>query len=115
MYPKIQISEVYTLGKNISSMNNCLQSPVKKPYYDIKEVRDLIILQYIKENELEGESVKRGHVLIDPQIARLVGEVKPDQRDVKKEYIFKNISSSLDVCYTVTLVDVSQIVSEKQR
>ena len=40
--------------------------PVKKPYYDIKEVRDLIILQYIKENDLEGENVKRGHVLIDP-------------------------------------------------
>ena len=66
MYPKIQISEVYTLGKSLSNMNSCLKEPIRKQYFDIKEVRDLIILQYIKENELEGEHVKRGHVAIDP-------------------------------------------------
>ena len=66
MYPKIQISEVFTLGKSLSNMNSSLKEPIRKQYFDIKEVRDLIILQYIKENELEGGHVKRGHVAIDP-------------------------------------------------
>ena len=66
VYPKIQISEVYTLGKSLNNINSCLSQPVKKQYFDIKEVRDQIIQQYIKENELEGENVKRGHVSIDP-------------------------------------------------
>lgn len=114
-YPKIEITEVYQLGKDISSMNSCLQQPTKQLYYDIKEVRDNIVIQYIKENELEGGTVKKGHVAIDPTIARLVGDIKPDQKEVKKEYIFKNLASCLNTCYTVTLVDVSQIVTEKMR
>lgn len=44
IYPKISITEVYLLGKNLTNMNGCLKSPVKKQYYDIKEVRDQIII-----------------------------------------------------------------------
>jgi hypothetical protein len=70
-------------------------------------VRDDIIVQYIKENELEGPSVKKGCVAIDPNMAKLVGDLKPDQREVKKAYIFKNIAAGLITCHTITLIDTS--------
>jgi translation initiation factor 1 (eIF-1/SUI1) len=34
---------------------------------------------------------------------------------VKKEYLYKNIVTNLHKCYTVTLIDESQLVSEKER
>lgn len=33
-----------------------------------------------------------------------------EQRDVKKEFLFKNLQTNLLNCYTVTLVDEKQIV-----
>ncbi len=42
---------------------------------------------------------------LDPRIGLLVGDLKPNQIEVKKEYIFKNLNSSLLNCYVVNLID----------
>lgn len=69
----------------------------------MKDIKELISI-YIKENALE-ENARRGHISLDPFIGKLVGDIKPGQTDVKKEYVFKNIASNLQNCYTVTLID----------
>lgn len=115
VYPKIQIEEVYQLHKNLSSVNSALQKSLDQQWYSIKDVKDLIINQYILENELEGEEVKKGHIKIDPLIARLVGDCKPDQKEVKKEFIYKNISSNLLPCYVVSTLDQDLIIKDNLR
>jgi len=76
-YPKIQIEEVFQLGKKLETINNALKSPVRKECYSLKEVKE-IINSYIFENELETE-VKRGNIKLDPILYKLVGDIKPDQ------------------------------------
>jgi hypothetical protein len=94
---------VFLLGKHFDALNRALKEPLKLPFYNMKDVKDLIAL-YIKENGLE-ESAKRGHITLDPFIGKLVGDIKPGQTEVKKEYVFKNIVTNLQNCYTVTLID----------
>jgi hypothetical protein len=74
-YPKVQIDEVFLLGKHFEALNRALKAPLKLPFYNIKDVKDLIAL-YIKENSLE-ETAKRGHISLDPFIGKLVGDIKP--------------------------------------
>lgn len=73
-----------------------------------------MISQYLQENELE-ENVKRGHVRLDPHIGKLVGGQNHDQKEVRKDYIFKNLNGNLVNCYLVTLIDQTQLVAEKER
>lgn len=49
--------------------------------------------------------------MLDPLICKLCGDLKPDQKQVKKDVVFKSLQTNLTNCYTVTLVDESQIVS----
>lgn len=84
-------------------MNEALKEPIKQQSYSVKDVKDLINI-YIKENELEKDA-KKGHLKLDPFINKLVGDCKPDQNQVKKEYIYKNLNSNLINCYTVTILD----------
>ena len=79
---------------------------------DIKE----IITRYIAENALEQDA-KRGNIKLDPCIYKLVGETKPDQKETKKEFVFKHLNQNILNCYTVTLIDESQLVKaiERQR
>ena len=112
-YPKVQIDEVFLLGKHFDALNRALKEPLKLPFYNMKDVKELIA-QYIKENGLE-ESAKRGHITLDPFIGKLVGDIKPGQTEVKKEYVFKNIITNLQNCYTVTLIDQQQLVHEKEK
>jgi hypothetical protein len=79
----------------------------------MKDVKD-IIAAYIRDNSLE-ENAKRGHISLDPFVGKLVGDIKPGQTDVRKEYIFKNLVSNLHNCYTVTLIDEAQLVHESQK
>jgi hypothetical protein len=94
-------------------LNDKIKEKVKKPFYVINDVKG-IINTYIAENELEKDA-KRGHIKLDPHIGKLVGDTKPGQTEAKKEFIYKNIVTNLHRCYTVTLIDESQIVSEKER
>lgn len=60
--------------------------------------------------------MKRGHVKIDPIIVNLVGDTKPDQAQIKKEYLFKNLHSNhLLINHVVTLIDETQLVKESMR
>ena len=79
----------------------------------MKDIKD-IINAYIRDNELEQDS-KRGHIKLDPLIHKLVGDCKPDQNQVKKEYVYKNLNSNLVNCYTVTILDEQQIIQDSQR
>ena len=65
-YPKVEIEEVYQLGKHLDKLNSKLKEPFKLPHYGIKEIRDIINV-YIQENELEKDA-RRGHVKLDPFI-----------------------------------------------
>jgi hypothetical protein len=60
--------------------------------------------EYVAENELETE-VKRGCVKLDPFIANFVGDIKPGQLEVKKEYIYKNLEVNLIKCHVVSVLD----------
>ena len=66
---------MFLLGKHFDALNKALKEPLKLPFYNMKDVKELIAL-YIKENGLE-ESAKRGHVTLDPFIGKLVGDIKP--------------------------------------
>ena len=78
---------------------------------DIKEM----IAKYLTENELEETASKRGHVKLDPHIGKLVGTNNDNQKEVRKDFIFKNINSNLINCYLVNLIDETQLVSDKER
>lgn len=82
-------------------------------FFVVKEVRE-IIAKYLEENELE-ENTKRGHVRLDPLIGRLVGGQNADQKETRKDYIFKNLNGNLQDCHLITLIDESQLVSAKER
>lgn len=45
----------------------------------------------------------------------MVGGVQNEQKDVKKEFLYKNLQTNLLNCYTVTLVDEKQIVQQRQK
>jgi len=110
-YPMIEVEEVYLLGKNLEKINLKLKEPVKMKFYGIKEVRE-IINSYVAENELE-QDVKRGHIKLDPIIVNMVGGLQPEQREVKKEFLFKNLQTNLLNYHTITLIDEKQIVKER--
>lgn len=59
--------------------------------------------------------MKKGNVKLDPIIVKLIGDIKQDQKDAKKEFIFKNINVNLLPCYTITLIDEDQIVLDNDR
>lgn len=104
-YPIVKIDEVFSLGRNIEVLNEGIKEKMKKPFYVINDVKN-IINTYVAENELEKDA-KRGHIKLDPKIGKLAAEVKPGQIEVKKEFLYKNITSNLHKCYTVTLIDES--------
>ena len=112
-YPKIELEEVYQLGKQLVALNNGLQKPIQLEYFSAKDAKD-IILNYIVESGLEQDA-KKGHVNIDPLIAKLVGDLKPDQTQVRKDMLFKSLQTQLHPCYLIMLIDKDQLVSEKLR
>lgn len=79
----------------------------------MKEVKE-ILSKYMLENELE-ENVKRGHCRLDPLIGKLVGGTSHDQKEVKKDFIFKNLNGQLINCHLVTLVDETQLVADSEK
>lgn len=101
------------LGTNLAKLNEGLQQPWAQQWYSVKEVKD-IINAYIAENALEQE-VKRGNVKVDPLLIRLVGDCKPDQREVKKEFVYKNITTNLLPCYVVTMLDQDLVIKDTVR
>jgi translation initiation factor 2D len=112
-YPKIGIEEVYLLGSNLAKLNQGLERPLTQQCYSIKDVKELIN-QYFAQNSLE-EDAKRGHVKIDPLLIRLVGDCKPDQSQVKKEFIYKNITTNLLSCYVVSVLDQDLVIKDNVR
>lgn len=86
---------------------------MSKDWYVVKDAKDLINT-YIAEHELERE-VKRGHIRLDPQIVRLVGDCKPGQNDVKKEYLYKNLMGNLTECHVITMLDEDLVVRDSQK
>ena len=63
-YPIVQIDEVYSLGRNIEVLNESIKEKMKKPFYVINDVKN-IMNTYVAENELEKDA-KRGHIKLDP-------------------------------------------------
>lgn len=46
---------------------------------------------------------------------KIVGDCKPEQNQVKKEFVFKNIMPNLIECHVVTMLDEELVVREKVR
>ena len=97
----------------MANLNNSLEKSLKQEWYTIKDAKDIIV-QYIAQNELETD-VKRGHIKVDPYMIHMVGNCKPEQNQVKKEYVMKNIMTSLNICYLVTQLDQNLIIRDKER
>jgi len=79
----------------LKQLNDALSKETQKnlEFYTMKDVKDILV-SYIAQEELEKEGeTKRGHVKLDPLIVKFVGDIKPDQNQVKKEFIFKNLDS----------------------
>lgn len=91
-YPQIQIDEVFQLGKHLAALNNSLDNPLKRLFFTAKDARDDVIQKYITENGLDaGDEVRGGHIKLDPLICRMCGNLKPEQRQVRKDVIFKSL------------------------
>ena len=60
----------------------------------MKEIRENVIQPYLVENELEGGDVKKGHIKLDPIVAKMVGHDQ-GQVIVKKDMVFKNLPTQL--------------------
>ena len=104
---------MYLLGKKIEALNRLLKEPYKKEFYRIPDIRD-IINKYLAEGELE-EGSKKGMIKVDPNIHPLVGDIQQGQKEVKKEYIFKNINSNILPGYLLKLTDENTMVKESER
>eukprot|EP00347_Sterkiella_histriomuscorum_P011099 403373759 len=113
-YPKVEISEVFQLNKNL----NCVLQNVKnmnksQKYFNLKELRDLLT-DYVKENNLENFATK-GSVKLDPILNQIISNRKVinSQNEVSKDNLYKAILDHIIDCYQVVQIDEQEIIKDR--
>lgn len=119
-YPKIIITEVLQPTNSLKNLARLAQIQLT-PFYEMNECRN-IVMKYISVHSLDKESdaegapaLKGGQIRIDPNLFEILAPKPPPMTEtVRKDAIFKSLSSCTNAAYVISPVDPNQALNAQE-